>query len=132
MSEFNVYALLERQTETEPSRKKAVPLDFISGDRALFQISNLPNWGKPPNLSGRDDMHADKWEGAREMIVKTTILIIIKPKKLTEMSQRCPVFGKSTNIRVSGQGGGAELDSRHPERSPELRVPKEAGRLYKG
>lgn len=70
-----------------------------------------------------------KLEDARAMIIKTTMLIIIKSKRLIEMSQRCPVYGKSTNIRLLGKVEGAEVGSRHLERSPELRVPKKAGQL---
>lgn len=63
------------------------------------------------------------------MIVKTTMPVIIKSKRLIEMSQRCPVYGKSTKIRSLGKVEGAKVGSRYPERSPELRVPKEAGQL---
>ena len=39
-----------------------------------------------------------RWEDARTIAVKTIILIIIKPERLVEMSQR-------TNIREGGKGG---------------------------
>lgn len=59
-----------------------------------------------------------KLEGTSVMIVKTTMSDIIKSKKLIEMSQRSV-----------GKVEGAEVGSRHPERSPELRFSKEVGQL---
>lgn len=53
-----------------------------------------------------------KLEGASAMITKTTMPDIIKSKKLIKMSQR-------SVDKVEG----AEVGSRHLERSPDLRVP---------